>query len=215
MKLDVFKELGYSHSVLGKIKDYLYQVYDEYKRHLDVVETTGSNYTGARRGESDFNQTNHEARSMRESFLCRDRSGRSDEIKAYLSEEREHGDEDVGTFYESRKRAFPVLYLMARDFLATPAMSAPCESLFSRLNDVVTKKRNRLSSNTIKNLAVLKSLGVILDEAETIFDEEDEVVEVGEGEGTTDRLQVIESVGQSDHDCNDDDDDLWGILGTV
>ena len=56
---------------------------------------------------------------------------------------------------------------------------------------------------------------MIIDKAETILDEEDDVVKVGEEEGTTDCLQVIESVGQSDLDCNDDDGDPLRILATV
>jgi hypothetical protein len=36
-------------------------------------------------------------------------------------------------------------------------MSAPSEALFSRVNDIVTKKRNRLLPLSIKQLAILKS----------------------------------------------------------
>lgn len=50
--------------------------------------------------------------------------------------------------------------------MAIPAMSAPSEALFSRVTDIVTKKRNRLHSSTIKMLAILKSRAVVTDESD-------------------------------------------------
>ncbi|KAM9898183.1 hypothetical protein OXX79_006450 [Metschnikowia pulcherrima] len=42
--------------------------------------------------------------------------------------------------------------------MAIPAMSAPAESFFSILGDVITKKRNRLFPATTKMLAVVKDM---------------------------------------------------------
>ncbi|CAK9292323.1 unnamed protein product [Gordionus sp. m RMFG-2023] len=47
---------------------------------------------------------------------------------------------------------FPVLSLAARNFLAIQATSVPCEQIFSKAGDLVTKKRNRLSNKTIQAL---------------------------------------------------------------
>lgn len=57
---------------------------------------------------------------------------------------------------------------MAKDYLAIPAMSAPSESLFSQVGDIVSDKRNRLSSTSIKILAILKSRGKLPDDMATI-----------------------------------------------
>ncbi|KAM9917409.1 hypothetical protein OXX80_013276 [Metschnikowia pulcherrima] len=51
-----------------------------------------------------------------------------------------------------------MLYELAKDIMATPAMSAPAESFFSILIDAITKKRNRLFPATTKMLAVVKDM---------------------------------------------------------
>ena len=51
--------------------------------------------------------------------------------------------------------------VIARDHLAIPATSAPSERVFSQGGDIVTKKRNRLSGERIRELLCLKDWGVI------------------------------------------------------
>jgi len=46
---------------------------------------------------------------------------------------------------------------MARRFLAIPATSASVERIFSISNFIISKSRNRLDSETIKKLILLKS----------------------------------------------------------
>jgi hypothetical protein len=50
---------------------------------------------------------------------------------------------------------------IAKDYFAIPASSAPLESVFSHKDDLVTKKRNRLAPQTIRELLFLKDAGVI------------------------------------------------------
>jgi hypothetical protein len=45
----------------------------------------------------------------------------------------------------------------AKDHLAIPPMSAPSESVFSICGDVVTKKRNRLTGDTVRIIVCLKA----------------------------------------------------------
>jgi hAT family C-terminal dimerisation region len=53
---------------------------------------------------------------------------------------------------------------MARDHLAIPAMSAPLESVFSDGGNVVTKNRNRLSSDSVQEIVCLRNWGIITEE---------------------------------------------------
>lgn len=46
------------------------------------------------------------------------------------------------------------------------AISAPAESLFSQVKNIVNKERNRLHASTIKLLAVLKARGTLNDECD-------------------------------------------------
>jgi hypothetical protein len=50
---------------------------------------------------------------------------------------------------------------MAADFLCIPTTSVPTERVFSKAGDLVTKKRNRLSKNTIKMTILLNSLSKV------------------------------------------------------
>ncbi|KAM9910803.1 hypothetical protein OXX69_004125 [Metschnikowia pulcherrima] len=53
---------------------------------------------------------------------------------------------------------------LLEDCFAASAMSAPAEALFSRMGDIISKKRNKLSPTTIRMLAILKSRGIIREE---------------------------------------------------
>jgi hypothetical protein len=53
---------------------------------------------------------------------------------------------------------------MARDHLAIPAMSAPLERVFSSGGNVVTKNRNRLSGDSVREIVCLRDWGVITEE---------------------------------------------------
>ncbi|KAF8003602.1 hypothetical protein HF325_001050 [Metschnikowia pulcherrima] len=80
----------------------------------------------------------------------------ANEIETYLKEEKENA--EVVDFYRTKKGRNPILFQVAKDILAIPAMSAPAESLFSILGDIVTKKRNKLYPATTKMLAVVKDM---------------------------------------------------------
>jgi hypothetical protein len=51
----------------------------------------------------------------------------------------------------------------ARDFLQIPATSVPSEQVFSDASDLVTKKRNRMTKDTIHEIMCLKDWGVFGD----------------------------------------------------
>ena len=53
---------------------------------------------------------------------------------------------------------------MARDHLAIPAMSALSESVFSDGGNVVTKNKNRLSGDSVREIVCLRDWGIITEE---------------------------------------------------
>jgi hypothetical protein len=70
---------------------------------------------------------------------------------------------------------YPILNILARRYLAIPATSASIERIFSISNDIITKKRNRLNAETIKQLVLLKSWKIKdIDELEKLYSEENE-----------------------------------------
>jgi hypothetical protein len=55
-------------------------------------------------------------------------------------------------------------YRIARDFLAIPATLAPLECVFRTGSDVVTKKWNKLTRESVQMIMYLKDWGIIIDE---------------------------------------------------
>ena len=81
-------------------------------------------------------------------------------------------------YWKQNSYRFPVLSILARRYLAIPATSAPIERIFSVSNNIITKSRNRLLPNTIKQLILLKSWKLEdfrrLNKDKDIIDEEEE-----------------------------------------
>ncbi|KAJ3121042.1 UV excision repair protein RAD23 B [Nowakowskiella sp. JEL0407] len=84
-----------------------------------------------------------------------------DEIERYFKEpcdidkEREF---DLLGFWKDRQvqKKYPVLSVIAKDYLAAQASSAPCEELFSSGVDLVVPNRSRLSDKSITKVMSLK-----------------------------------------------------------
>jgi hAT family C-terminal dimerisation region len=66
--------------------------------------------------------------------------------------------------WKSKQFDFPIVSRMARDHLAIPAMSALSESVFSDGGNVVTKNRNRLSGDSVREIVCLRNWGIITEE---------------------------------------------------
>lgn len=98
--------------------------------------------------------------------------GDDDEAEAwrYFAEELSHPTASIRDYYQKLKDTFPTIYRMGKDYLSMTAMSAPSESLFSRVKYIVTDKRNRLQPNTIKMLAVLQARDIVGDQESVYFD---------------------------------------------
>ena len=54
------------------------------------------------------------------------------------------------SFWIEHKERYPNLYIVARQLLCVPSSSVPSESLFSTAGDTLTKKRNRMSEESLE-----------------------------------------------------------------
>lgn len=136
--------------------------------------------SSAQKGNQDATTQTPEAKVLPgEKFFTNNRATRigGDEVMNYLSEARVGSSETIGEYYNGRKTSFPVIYLMAKAFLAAPAMSTSIENLFSVADAMGSQGLNRLLSASIKRLMLLKSRGVITDDVVTVCDNKKEFAE--------------------------------------
>uniref|UniRef100_A0A1A8V2R8 Chromosome undetermined SCAF9096, whole genome shotgun sequence, Uncharacterized protein n=1 Tax=Nothobranchius furzeri TaxID=105023 RepID=A0A1A8V2R8_NOTFU len=77
------------------------------------------------------------------------------EVQRYLAEGNISRQEDPLTYWGNRKTSYPHLFHLALQFLCTPASSVPCERVFSKAGEIVSKKRNRLNAKTLDKLIFL------------------------------------------------------------
>jgi hAT family C-terminal dimerisation region len=86
------------------------------------------------------------------------------ELQRYLGQERLPRDVNIYQYWKAKQYDFPIIARIAKDYLPIPATSALSEVVFSQGGDIVTKKRNRLTGESIRMIVCLKEWGVITDE---------------------------------------------------
>ena len=70
---------------------------------------------------------------------------------------------NIYQYWKAKQFEYPIISKIAKDFLAIPATSALSECVFSSGSDVVTKKRNRLTGDSVRIILCLKAQGIIQD----------------------------------------------------
>lgn len=75
-------------------------------------------------------------------------------------------------YWKLHQNKFPILSILARQYLAIPATSALAERIFSQATDIITKKRNKLSKDTFKMIMLLKNWRILQDSEEELFDDQ-------------------------------------------
>src|SRR6266536_720838 len=80
-----------------------------------------------------------------------------DEYLTYLKETNAIQNTQPLDYWKNNSYKYPILSVLARRYLAIPATSASVERLFSVTSNIITKNRNKLSLNTIKQLISLKN----------------------------------------------------------
>nr|XP_046263255.1 E3 SUMO-protein ligase ZBED1-like isoform X1 [Scatophagus argus] len=77
------------------------------------------------------------------------------EIQRYLKEQILSRAEDPLKYWEARKTLYPTLWKLACKYLCIPASSVPCERIFSKAGELVSKKRSRLKPATVEKIIFL------------------------------------------------------------
>ncbi|XP_019748743.1 zinc finger BED domain-containing protein 1-like [Hippocampus comes] len=81
------------------------------------------------------------------------------EVQRYMSDPPLGRAEDPLAYWLSHQNVYPHLFRLAKHFLCTPASAVPCERVFSKCGEEVSKKRNRLSPKSVEMIMYLnKSL---------------------------------------------------------
>nr|XP_043873805.1 E3 SUMO-protein ligase ZBED1-like [Solea senegalensis] len=77
------------------------------------------------------------------------------EVDRYLAEMNISRDEDPLVYWHGHKAMYPHLHKLAVTWLCSPASSVPCERVFSKAGEVLSKKRNHLNPKTLEKLVFL------------------------------------------------------------
>ncbi|XP_052464892.1 zinc finger BED domain-containing protein 4-like [Carassius gibelio] len=77
------------------------------------------------------------------------------EVKKYLKDAFLPRAHDPLSYWKERAVIFPHLYVLAKKYLCMPATSVPCERIFSKAGEIISKKRSRLSPSTAEQLIYL------------------------------------------------------------
>ncbi|OTB09685.1 hypothetical protein K445DRAFT_39582, partial [Daldinia sp. EC12] len=59
-------------------------------------------------------------------------------------------------FWNINNYKFPILNILIKKYLTIPVIFITMEKVFSVLNNIITKNRNKLLLNTVKQLILLK-----------------------------------------------------------
>ncbi|KFY05060.1 hypothetical protein O988_00291 [Pseudogymnoascus sp. VKM F-3808] len=89
------------------------------------------------------------------------------EWKRWLVEPRPGPATDILKYWAAKQYQYPIITAIAQDHLAIPATSAPSKQVFSNGADIITKKGNRLSPETLRYLLCLQDWGHILEAEES------------------------------------------------
>ena len=77
------------------------------------------------------------------------------EVQRYLSEPNIGRTDDPLLYWERQKCIYPNLSKLAIGYLCTPPSSVPCERVFSKAGEVISKKRYRQVPSTVQRILFL------------------------------------------------------------
>ncbi|KAM9907639.1 hypothetical protein OXX79_000831 [Metschnikowia pulcherrima] len=159
-KLGFFESLEFPQSAIDGIEAYFYRVYSHYAKEFEKdLKIYGPEVIESPLAKSSREWVQDEDESSDIYFL-------EDESEAYLNHKRISRCQNIMMYYNEQRKEYPIIYRIARDFLAIPATSATSDALFSRVTEKVTNEREQNLSSTMKMLAVITSSDNVTVEAD-------------------------------------------------
>lgn len=149
-KIKFFEKKGFSTFIISRIKRYFSEMYLQYKKEYEKKEKKSESATSS---ENPSNTQSKSKLSFLTCFLDDEPVDDEEEVMMYLKTKREKGDSKAHDFYRSQRETFPIIYEMAKDFLAIPATSFPSESLFCQNGNGLINEENVCRADPIKSLA--------------------------------------------------------------
>ncbi|KAJ9059819.1 hypothetical protein DSO57_1039758 [Entomophthora muscae] len=96
-----------------------------------------------------------------ESFFAYNRKRTQDDLERYVTEELADNDLQSPSpeldYWRTSHEKFPALSIMAKKYLAIPAVSSPCEKVFSNAQLIIPDYLNRLRPTVIRECMLLES----------------------------------------------------------
>jgi len=132
-KLEVFKKLDFDPIIIERIKDYFIEIYLEYKSNYYIPSNITTNI------ENNNKSNNIDYSSDNDFFQENSTIIEEEEINIYLREKVIVKEIDIIGYYKINKDRFPIIYNIAKDYLAIPSTSSASESKFSEVSNIVTK----------------------------------------------------------------------------
>eukprot|EP01022_Parablepharisma_sp_SALTPOND_P021195 TRINITY_DN4096_c0_g1_i1.p5 TRINITY_DN4096_c0_g1~~TRINITY_DN4096_c0_g1_i1.p5 ORF type:complete len:109 (+),score=13.38 TRINITY_DN4096_c0_g1_i1:694-1020(+) len=81
--------------------------------------------------------------------------GKEEEVKNYTEAESITVAESPLAWWNKNEEKIPIISAMAQDILAIPATSTPSERVFSKIGNIVDKRRQQLSARNVDLLIFL------------------------------------------------------------
>lgn len=199
-KLYIIRKVSSNEELIDKVTLYFNEVYKKYKLNLtrrnntsniDTIDNSNSIPSSSNILGTSFISINSQKQSKDSDsddslYIDNDKETINiNEVDTYLEERRSSRKTKIDEYWRLSKDKYPILFLIAKDYLAIPPTSVPSESTFSKVGDIVTKKRNRLLPDTIKKLIILKCLGIAIDEEDEINDNLDSNVNIKDSNSIT------------------------------
>jgi hypothetical protein len=78
------------------------------------------------------------------------------ELTRYLKLPAMPQETNIYLYWKAKQYDYPIISRITADYLAIPATLVPLECIFSIGSDVVTKKRNKLTGDSVRMIMCLK-----------------------------------------------------------
>jgi Lhr-like helicase len=139
---------------------YLKTILDEeiYKKIVNEFQNKFAKYHRKYSTVSKSTEITKASSSLLQSIYKKRKFNEHEELEKYSQLPQEDSEIDPIHWWKAHETIYPCLSKLAFDILCVPATSVPTEQIFSKAGDIITKRRNKLSDNSIKSVMCLNSM---------------------------------------------------------